>query len=340
MNFIPMQTNTNRRRRQLLLAGLGTSAFSLVTIPHGASAASSLKYPDHPVKFIVPFTAGSIGDLFIRPILSQLGESMEQPFVVDNKPGASQAIGADITAKSPPDGYTLCMATQSGLILNQLAKKKLPFDPFTDLTPITLLFTSPMFLYVNPNLRVSTPMELVALAKSKPGQLNFGSIGPGTSSHLCGELFKAMAGIDITHIPYKGGPEVTNALISGQVDLMFNGGNTFNYMRLGKAVALASTGLKRSLSLPQLPTLQESGFPGFEVLPWFGMYGPAGLNKDLVDRLNKEVGTRIKNPQLQEKFLSQGIEPSPSSPEQLAALMRSDMVSQAKLMKKAGITPE
>jgi hypothetical protein len=335
-----IQTPPSTLRRQLLLSGLAASTWTFADLARANTTTSIAKYPDHPVRFIVPFTAGSIGDLFVRPILSDMSDALGQPFVVDNKPGASQAIGADATTKAAPDGYTLCLATQSGLILNQLAKKKLPFDPMNDLTPIGLLFTSPMFLYVSPNLRVKTPMELVALAKSKPGQLNFGSIGPGTSAHLCGELFKSMAGIDITHIPYKAGPEATTALISGQVDLMFNGGNTFNYMRSGKVMALASSGLKRSASLPQLPTMHESGFAGFEVLPWFGMFGPAGLPKELVNRLNNEVNTRLRNPQSQEKYLNQGIEVTPSTPEQLAALMKSDLISQAALMKKAGITPE
>ena len=335
-----IQTKPSTLRRQLLIGGLAASTLTLADLARATTTPSLAKYPDHPVRFIVPFTAGSIGDLFVRPILSDLSDSLGQPFVVDNKPGASQAIGAEATIKAAADGYTLCMATQSGLILNQLAKKKLPFDPMNDLSPIALLFAAPMFLYVNPNLHVKTPLELVALAKSKPGQLNFGSIGAGTSSHLCGEIFKSMAGIDITHIPYKAGPEATTALISGQVDLMFNGGNTFNYMKMGKVMALASSGLKRSASLPQLPTMHELGFTGFEVLPWFGMYGPAVLPKELVTKLNNEVNLRLKNPQSQEKYLNQGIEINPGSPEQLAALMKSDLVSQAALMKKAGITPE
>ena len=336
-----MPTRPSLIRRSLLWAGLTGSLIRSSRVLAAPSPSPLLgKYPDHPVRFIVPFTAGSIGDLFVRPILSELSDSTGQPFLVDNKPGASQAIGAETTTKAAPDGYTLCMATQSGLILNQLAKKKLPFDPMNDLTPIALLFTAPMFLFVNPNLRVKSASDLVALAKSRPGQLNFGSIGPGTSSHLCGELFASMANIDIAHIPFKAGPEAITALISGQVDLMFNGGNAFNYLKSGKIIALASSGLKRSASMPQLPTMHELGFTGFEVLPWFGMYGPAGLSKELVNKLNLEVNALLKNPKSQEKYLNQGIEVNPGTPEQLMALMKSDLFTQAQLMKKAGITPE
>jgi tripartite-type tricarboxylate transporter receptor subunit TctC len=297
-------------------------------------------YPQRPVKVIVPYTAGSIGDLVMRPVLGQLTEKLGQPFLVDNKPGASQQIGAELAMRAPPDGYTLAMGTQSGFVLNALANKKLPFDPIADFTPITMLFTVPMYLFVHPELPARTIPELIALAKSKPGKLTFASIGTGTTSHLGGELFKSIAGVDMLHVPYKGGPEATNALVSGQVDVFFNGGNTFSQLKQGRLRVLASGGLKRTGAMPQLPTLHESGVANFDVVSWFALFAPAAVPRPLVERINREMVAQLKNTALQEKFYAQGVELNPSTPEQLAAHLKADFALQARMMQRAGIKPE
>jgi tripartite-type tricarboxylate transporter receptor subunit TctC len=334
MNFF----HSNFRRRALLLKGaaavLGASEL------YHAAANTLENYPQRPVKVIIPYTAGSIGDLVMRSVLSQVAEKMGQPFVVDNKPGASQQIGAELAARAAPDGYTLTMGTQSGFVLNALANKKLPFDPIVDFAPITMLFTVPMYLFVRNDLPANSVAELIALAKSKPGQLTFASIGNGTTSHVGGELFKAIAGVDLLHVPYKGGPEATNAVASGQVDVFFNGGNAFTQLKQGRLRVLASGGLKRTVALPQLPTLHESGVPNFDVVPWFALFAPAGVPKPLIDRINREIVAQLKSPVLQEKFLSQGVELNPSTPEQLGAHLKADFPLQAQIIKKAGIKAE
>lgn len=323
------------RRRSLLIGG----ASCALGLPMGSQAAGekSDSWPQRPVKVIIPYTAGSIGDLVMRPVLGQVSEKLGQPFVVDNKPGASQQIGAELAARSPNDGYTLTMGTQSGFVLNALANKKLPFDPVKDFDPITMLFTVPMYLYVRNELPVKNIAELISLAKSQPGKLTFASIGNGTTSHVGGELFKSIAGIDLLHIPYKGGPEATNALVSGQVDIFFNGGNTFTQLKQGRLRVLASGGLKRTQAMPQLPTLHESGVPNFEVVSWFALFAPAGVPKPLIERINSEIVAQLKNTALQERFLTQGVELNPSTPEQLAAHMKADFPLQAQILKRAGI---
>ncbi len=323
------------RRRSLLIGG----ASCALGLPMGALAADEKadSWPQRPVKVIIPYTAGSIGDLVMRPVLGQVSEKLGQPFVVDNKPGASQQIGAELAARSPNDGYTLTMGTQSGFVLNALANKKLPFDPVKDFDPITMLFTVPMYLYVRNDLPVKNIAELISLAKAQPGKLTFASIGNGTTSHVGGELFKSIAGLDMLHVPYKGGPEATNALVSGQVDIFFNGGNTFTQLKQGRLRVLASGGLKRTQAMPQLPTLHESGVPNFEVVSWFALFAPAGVPKPLIERINREVVAQLKNTALQEKFLTQGVELNPSTPEQLAAHMKADFPLQAQILKRAGI---
>jgi tripartite-type tricarboxylate transporter receptor subunit TctC len=334
MNF----SAANLRRRTLLLSG-AASVLGAPALSH-AAADTPENYPQRPVKVIIPYTAGSIGDLVMRPVLSQVGEKMGQPFVVDNKPGASQQIGAELAARAAPDGYTLTMGTQSGFVLNALANKKLPFDALVDFAPITMLFTVPMYLFVRTDLPVNSVAELIALAKSKPGKLTFASIGNGTTSHVGGELFKSIAGIDLLHVPYKGGPEATNALVTGQVDVFFNGGNTFSQLKQGRVRVLASGGLKRTVAMPQLPTLHESGVPNFDVVSWFALFAPAGVPKPLIDRINREVVAQLKSPVLQEKFLTQGVELNPSTPEQLGAHLKADFPLQALIIKKAAIKAE
>ena len=325
-------------RRTLLLGSMAALPWPALHAQTAQSPAES--YPNRPIRFVVPFTAGSIGDLFIRPIAQQLGDRLGQPIIIDNRPGASQAIGAEFVARAAPDGYTVVMGTQSGLVLNAIARKKLPFDPVADFAPVTMLFTVPMYLFVNPSIPAQSIQEFVALARSKPGKLTFASIGAGTSSHLAGELLKTVANVDMLHVPYKGGPEATNALVSGQVDIMFNGGNSFAQMRQGTIRALGSAGLNRTTAMPMLPTFNESGMPGFEVLPWFGMFTPAGVPRPIIERLNREITAIMRTSAMQQKFAPMGVEVAPSTPEELAAQLRADFPVLTKTMRKAGIEAE
>ncbi|HSV81878.1 MAG TPA: tripartite tricarboxylate transporter substrate binding protein [Ramlibacter sp.] len=322
-------------RRSLVLAA------STAALPWGVAHAQADNYPNRPVKLIVAFTPGSIGDLFVRQVTQQMSASFPQPIVIDNKPGASQIIGGELAARANPDGYTLFMGTQSGLVLNSIARKKLPYDALKDFTPITMLFAAPMYMYVNPQVPAKNVQELIALARAKPGKLTFASIGPGTSSHIIGEMFKSMANVDMLHVPFKGGPEATNALVAGQVDVFFNGANSMGQVKQGKIKVIASAGLKRTEEHPELPTVAEAaGLKEFELLPWFALFGPAGLPRPLVDKLNREFVAALKTPAIKAKAAQMGIEVMPGTPEQLATQLKNEFPLMTQVMRKAGIEAE
>jgi tripartite-type tricarboxylate transporter receptor subunit TctC len=306
-----------------------------------ACAAHAQPYPSRPIRFIVPYTPGGLGDTFARAVGQGLSERMGQPVVIDNRPGASQAIGAEATAKAPPDGYTVFMGTQSGLVLNTLAKKSLPYDPVRDLAPISMLFTSPLYLVVNPSVPAKSVKELIALAQAKPGKLTFASIGPGSSLHLAGEMFRTQAKVDILHVPYKGSSPAMTDLLGGQVDMMFEGGvSSLPHVRSGKLRALATTGRRRTGAMPQLPTMVEAGVPDFDITVWFGMVAPVNTRRPIIERLNREVGEILRTPALKEKFAAAGIDITPSTPEELGDRIRADLPYYTKLMREAGIQPE
>jgi tripartite-type tricarboxylate transporter receptor subunit TctC len=306
-----------------------------------AFAAHAQPFPSRPIRFIVPYTPGGLGDTFARAVGQGLAERMGQPVVIDNRPGASQAIGAEATAKAPPDGYTVFMGTQSGLVLNTLAKKSLPYDPVRDLAPISMLFTSPLYFVVNPSVPAKTVKELIALAQAKPGKLTFASIGPGSSLHLAGEMFRTQAKVDILHVPYKGSSPAMTDLLGGQVDMMFEGGvSSLPHVRSGKLRALATTGRKRTEAMSDLPTMIEAGVPDFDITVWFGLVGPAKTPRPILERLNREVGEILRTPALKEKFAAAGIEITPSTPEELGERIRSDLPYWRKVMREAGIQPE
>lgn len=335
----PGETSAARRR---LLVGAAAAAPLLAT-SHGAAAAAAQdasKYPNHPIRLIVPYTAGSIGDLFIRPVGQALGERLGQAIIIDNRPGASQAIGAEMAARSDPDGYTLFMGTQSAFVLNRAARKSLPYDPDKDFAPITMLFTAPMYVYVRTGLPAKNIQELIALAKSKPGALTFASIGPGTSSHLAGEMFKTMADVDMLHVPYKGGPQATNALMAGEVDIVFNGGNTLAQVNQGKARVLGIGAARRASNLPELRTLEEQGLKGYDVSPWFALFAPAGTPRPIIDKINVAMNPLLKEPETIKRAAAQGLEVYSSTPEELGTTLKNDYPIWEKIMRKAGIDRE
>jgi tripartite-type tricarboxylate transporter receptor subunit TctC len=298
-------------------------------------------YPSRPIRFIVPYTPGGLGDTFARAVGQGLSERLGQPVVIDNRPGASQAIGAELTAKAQPDGYTLFMGTQSGLVLNTIAKKSLPYDPVRDFAPISTLFTSPLYLVVHPSVPAKSVQELIAAARARPGKYTFASIGPGSSLHLAGEMFRMRAKLDIVHVPYKGSAPAITDLLSGQVDMMFEGGvSALPHVRSGKLRALATTGRKRTEAMPQLPTMAEAGVPDFDVTVWFGLVAPAKVPRPIIEQLNREVAEILRTPALKEKFAAAGIDITPSTPEELGRRIRDDLPYWTKIMRDAGIQPE
>ena len=307
-----------------------------------APAALAQAYPTKPVRVIVPYPPGGVGDTTMRAIAQQLSESLGQPFVIDNKPGASQMIGADAVAKAAPDGYTLFLGSVTSLAINVSSQKKMPYDPVKDFAPVSMLYFSPMYLVVNPAVPAQSVKELVALAKAQPGKLSFASIGQGGSIHLAGEMFKSMAGVDITHIPYKGSAPALTDIIGGQVSLMFDAGvSALPQVRAGKLRALAITTAKRVDSTPELPTVAEAGgLPNYEATLWFGLVAPAATPRDIVNRLSQELAKILRQPALQARFANLGVEFSASSPEEFATYIRAETLKWGKVFRDAKVEQE
>ena len=307
-----------------------------------APAALAQTYPTKPVRVVVPYPPGGVGDTTMRAIAQQLSESLGQPFVIDNKPGASQMIGADAVAKAAPDGYTLFLGSVTSLAINVSSQKKMPYDPVKDFAPVSMLYFSPMYLVVNPAVPAQSVKELVALAKAQPGKLSFASIGQGGSIHLAGEMFKSMAGVDITHIPYKGSAPALTDIIGGQVSLMFDAGvSALPQVRAGKLRALAITTAKRVDSTPELPTVAEAGgLPNYEATLWFGLVAPAATPRDIVNRLSQELAKILRQPALQARFANLGVEFSASSPDEFATYIRAETLKWGKVFRDAKVEQE
>jgi tripartite-type tricarboxylate transporter receptor subunit TctC len=306
---------------------------------HAQSATS--EYPNRPIRFIVPYSPGGLGDTFARAVGQGLSDRLGQPVVIENMPGASQAIGAAAAAKAAGDGYTLFMGTQSGLVLNTIARKTLPYDPLKDFTPVSMLFSSPLFLVVHPSVEAKSVKELITLAKATPGQLTVATIGEGTSTHLASEMFESHAGVSFLPVPYKGSAPAITDLVGGRVNIMFEGGaSALPFVRQGKLRALASSAEKRTeQAMPGLPTLGET-LPGFKLEVWFGLVAPAGVPKPIIDRLNQEVKQIQRSPKLLELATSLGADIMPSTPEELGTRIRSELKEFTKIMRDAGIQPQ
>ena len=294
-------------------------------------------YPNHPIRLVVPFPPGGTTDILARAVAQKLTEAMGQSVVLDNRPGAGGNIGADVVAKSAPDGYTLLMGTVGTHAINPSLYAKMPYDHVKDFVPVVLVAGVPNVLVVNPSLPVNSVADLIKLAKAKPGSINFASSGNGTSIHLSGELFKAMAGVDMTHVPYKGSAPALSDLISGQVQVMFdNLPSSLPQIKAGKLRAIAVTSLKRAPALPDVPTISESGLPGFEASSWFGVLAPAGTPPAVITRLNAEVDKWLQTPEAKEQLLAQGAQAAGDTPEQFAAFIRSETGKWAKVVKASG----
>ena len=268
---------------------------------------SAQTYPTKPIRIVVPFPAGGTTDVLARAAAQKLTESLGQPAVVDNRPGAGGNIGAELVAKSPPDGYTLLMGTVGTHAINPSLYPKMPYDHVKDFAPVILVAGVPNVLVINPALPVNSVQELIAYAKANPGKLNFASSGNGTSIHLSGELFKTMAGVQMTHVPYKGSAPALQDLVGGQVQLMFdNLPSSLALIKGGKLKALAVTSSARAAALPDVPTLAESGLPGFEASSWFGLLAPAGTPQPIILKVNGDVAKWLASPEAKEKLLAQG----------------------------------
>ena len=311
-----------------------TLAFVLGILPADAIAQS---YPSRPVRLVVPFPAGGTTDILARAMAEKLSGALGQQFVVDNRPGAGGNIGSDIVAKSQPDGYTLLMGTVGTHAINPSLYPKMPYDHVKDFVPVVLVAGVPNVLVVNPTVPAKTVAELIALAKEKPGTINFASSGNGTSIHLSGELFKLLAGVQIAHVPYKGSAPALTDLIGGQVQIMFdNLPSALPHIKGGKLRALAVTSSKRAPALPDLPTIAESGVAGFEASSWFGILAPAATPRDIVQRINAEANKALHAPDMREKLLAQGAEAVGNSPEFFADYIRTETVKWAKVVKDSG----
>jgi tripartite-type tricarboxylate transporter receptor subunit TctC len=302
-----------------------------------ALPAAAQSWPSKPVKMMVGASPGGGTDIVARMLGKELAESLKQPFVVDNKPGASNTIAADITAKSPPDGYTLLVATNTGQAIAPHLMK-LGFDALKDLTPVALVMVVPNVLIVGLAVTAKDVRELVAQMKAKPGTFNYASSGSGSTQHLAGEAFKKIAGVEMTHIPYKGSSQAHMDLISGNAQLMFDTtSSAIGQIKGGKVRALAVTTAKRSSELPDVPTLAEAGFPGLEMTTWYGVFVPSGTPKDVVVKLHAEIMKALQTPDVQKRIAGLAGEPGTLTSEQFAALNRADYERFGKLVREANI---
>jgi len=325
----------NTRTRFLLAIALALLG-SATTLPASAQGPGT-PYPNRAVKLVIPFPPGGPLDIIGRAIAQKLTDAWGQSVVVDNRPGAGGNIGADLVAKSPPDGYTILMGALSTHAVNPSLYAKMPYDAVKDFAPITLVAITPNVLVVNASLPVNSAKEFVAYAKANSGKLAFGSGSNGSAGHLAGELFKVETATDIVHVPYKGGAPATQALLAGDTQFMFdNLANATPQIKAGKLKALAVTTAERSKLAPELPTMAEAGLTGFDISTWFGLLAPAGTPKDVIARWNAEVTKILNSPEMRERLTAQGAEPAPTTPEQFAAFIQSELPKYARIVKASG----
>ena len=302
-------------------------------------AAHAADYPDKPIRLVVPFPAGGATDLMARTLGQKLAERLGKSVVIDNRAGAGGSIGAEAVATAAPDGYTLLFATMGSLTINPNLYKSLRYDPVKSFVPITLTHSTSNLLVVHPDVPARSVAELIAQARSKPGELTFASAGNGTTSHLSGELFKSLAKVDLTHVPYKGTAPAMTDFLGGRISMMFDTTSNFvDYVKTGKLRALGLTGNKRSAALPDVPTIaQTPGMGGYEMTLWLGVLAPAGTPQDIVTRLHREIGAAMSGPEMAKQMADAGIEVRLSSPQEFAGLIKSDLAKWAGVVKSAGI---
>jgi tripartite-type tricarboxylate transporter receptor subunit TctC len=325
-----------KQPRSVVLCGAVLIALSMIC---GVQAQQS--YPTKSLRVVVPYPPGGGNDIIGRIIADDLGKRLGQQALVDNRPGGSTVIGAEIVARAPPDGYTLLVSSHTTYALIPNLRSKLPYDPQRDFEPVSLLASQAFSLAVHPSLPVTTIRQVIALAKARPGQLTFSSAGTGTGTHFSGEQFKTLAGLDILHVPYKGGSTALNAVLSGEVTMTFGSLSALSsFVTSRKLRIIAVTSAQRSPLAPQVPTVAESGLPGYEMTPWYGMVAPRGTPKAIIDRLNAGVIATIKSQEVRERMARVGYEPEGSTPAQLADHIKAELARYNKLIKAIGFKEE
>jgi tripartite-type tricarboxylate transporter receptor subunit TctC len=300
------------------------------------AVAAQAAYPNKPIRMVVPYPPGGPTDVLGRIVAQRLSESLGQQVVVENRPGASGMIGSELVAKAAPDGYTL-LTNASIHVINPSLYPKMNFDALRDFTPVSLIAQVPLILVVNPALPVKSVQELIALAKAQPNLLNFGSSGNAAAPHLAGESFKIATGVQMQHVPYKGSAPALTDLMGGQVQLMFDSmPSAMPHVKSGKIRALAVTTAKRSPTVPDLPTVAESGVPGFDISTWYGVWAPAGTPKDIVNKIAAEMAKALKQPAVRERLAALGAEPAADTPEEFAAYCQSELAKWSKIVRESG----
>jgi tripartite-type tricarboxylate transporter receptor subunit TctC len=307
-----------------------------------AAAARAQDFPSRPLRLVVPYSPGGVGDTFARVLGEKLTARLGQQVLIDNKPGASQVLGAQSALSAPADGHTLFLGSVSSLAINVSTQKALPYDPLKSFVPLSLGFTGPLYLIVNNDVRAKDAGELIAYGKANPGKLGFASIGPGSSLHLAGELFKTMAGIDMLHVPYKGSAPALVDLMADRVQIIFDAGTTsIAQARAGRVKVLGSSSLKRFAGTPDIPPIAETGLPGYEMDIWFGLVTHAGTPEAAVARLSQEINAVLVEPALVARFLELGVQLQPSTPQEFGALIAREIPKWRKVvLEDAKLTPE
>jgi tripartite-type tricarboxylate transporter receptor subunit TctC len=298
---------------------------ALAAVWGAAPAVHAQTYPARPIRIVVHFPAGGPTDLVARLLGQKMSETWGQQVIVDNRPGAGGVVGVEMVVRAPPDGYTLLFATSGSMSITPAVGTKVPYNVFIDLAPISLVVINPQILVLHPSVPVGNVRELIRLAKSKPGQINYGSVGVGSPQHLGGEMLKSMTGIDMVHIPYKGTAPAVTDLLAGQVSLMFNSmPSVLPQVRAGRLKGIAVSTAKRSAAAPDIPTVAESGVPGFNYATWYGLFAPAATVRDVVARLNAETVRIMQDKTVAQRLMSEGAEPAPGTPDELAKYMRAE----------------
>lgn len=310
----------------------------MLAAPFIALAQAPATYPSKPIHLIVPYPPGGLNDTMARLLGARLADALGQPVLAENRTGASGMIGADLAAKAVPDGYTIMMASGAEIAIIQHLNANMPYNAERDFAPVSLVAATPLVIAAHPSVPVQSMQELVALAKAKPGTLGFASVGDGSAQHLSGELLMTTAGIRLVHVPYKGAGQSLPDFLGGQIPLGIYGVPTiFPHVKSGKARVLAVTTAKRAAAVPDWPTLAESGFPGFDTSLWVGLVAPAATPKAIIDRLNAEAARILRLPEVAERIVSGGADPSPSSPAAFKAFIAAESAKYARIIKQAGV---
>ena len=327
----------------MLLRLLSLALLSGFAVPAAAAPAISTgpAYPSKPIRIVVTYAPGGSTDVVARLLANPLTEILGQQIVIDNRGGAGGIIGTEIAARAAPDGYTLLFGTSAGLTINPLLQRKLSYDVERDFAPISLVVVNPQVLVAYPGLAANTIVELIKLARARPGQINYASPGIGSPNHMGMELLKPMTGIDLVHVPYKGGAPASTDLIAGQVSLLFNSiPSVLPHMRSGRLKALAVGSAARSPAIPEIPTVAEAGVPGFEYATWYGLFAAAGTSRAIIARLNAAAAQALLAPELAQPLRAQGSEPRPTTPEELARFMRVEHARWERVVKATGLASQ